>query len=132
MRNTKHLRIPTSVDSLSPESPFIKALLNAEDKQGVVYHNIYGNIDSSSLLPGLGDETPGDGVVSVESAHLENAISELEVPAEHMEVHQHPESILEVRRILIEQLVDNGRVPPSDDLIEHVAHGMSIIPSKDK
>ncbi len=124
LRNTRHLRIPTSVDSLSPESPFIQALLSADNKHDVIYHNIYGNTGGSSLPFGLGNDTPGDGVVSVESARLEYAVSELEVPAEHMEVHQHPESILEVRRILIEQLVNTGRMPAYDDRVKHVSHGL--------
>jgi len=44
----------------------------------------------------------GDGVVGLKSAKLEAAASEIEVPSDHLVVHQHPLAILEVRRILLE------------------------------
>ena len=37
-----------------------------------------------------------------QSAHIDNAESELEVPADHFHVHHHPLAIQEVRRILLE------------------------------
>jgi hypothetical protein len=36
------------------------------------------------------------------SAHLDDAASELIVPADHFHVHQHPLAVLEIRRILME------------------------------
>ena len=37
--------------------------------------------------------------------------SQLEVPAEHVAVHRHPKSILEVRRVLLEQLAELQNFP---------------------
>jgi len=42
--------------------------------------------------------------VPYSSAHLDSVESELVVPADHMQVHQHPLGIMEVRRILLEHL----------------------------
>ena len=48
----------------------------------------------------------GDGVVSRASAHLDDAVSEITVPADHTTVHAHPAAVLEVRRILLEHLAE--------------------------
>jgi hypothetical protein len=48
----------------------------------------------------------GDGVVSRSSAHLDDAASEITVPANHTTVHTHPAAVLEVRRVLLEHLAD--------------------------
>ena len=106
LNNSKHMRIPTSVDSLSPESPFIQKLVSKTPIPGVKFHNVIGNVEPSGLIGKISHE-PGDGVVSLVSAKLPDAASEIEVAAEHMNVHQHPETILEVKRILIENLVLN-------------------------
>src|SRR5690606_6837393 len=53
----------------------------------------------------------GDGVVSLESAKLENVESQIVVPADHVAVHRHPQSILEVRRILLEHVAELRSVP---------------------
>jgi hypothetical protein len=55
------------------------------------------------LLGGGYSET-GDGVVPYASAHLEGVDSELVVPANHFNVHHHPLTILEVRRVLLKHL----------------------------
>ena len=52
-----------------------------------------------------------DGVVSYESAHLDNVASELKVAADHQSVNRHPLSILEVRRILLDHLRDASTFP---------------------
>jgi hypothetical protein len=46
----------------------------------------------------------GDGVVSLESARLDSAVSQVVVQADHQHVHRVPQSILEVRRILVEHI----------------------------
>jgi hypothetical protein len=61
----------------------------------------------SRLAPGT------DGVVSVESAHLDNAESELIVAAPHMTIHAHPLVVLEVRRILMAHLAALEAFPQS-------------------
>jgi hypothetical protein len=56
--------------------------------------------------------------VPYESAHLADVASEIDVPADHSDVHRHPLSVLEVRRILLEQLTELRRDPvgPPRDL----------------
>jgi pimeloyl-ACP methyl ester carboxylesterase len=99
-RNTELLTVNTSIDSLSPESPVLPVLLRAEEAAGVRYNNIVGLIDESSWLRKIAK--PGDGVVPFESAHLNDAESEIVVEADHVSLHQHPLTILEVRRILLQ------------------------------
>jgi hypothetical protein len=53
----------------------------------------------------------GDGVVSLESARLDGAASQIVVPADHQTVHRHPASILEVRRVLREHLAELESFP---------------------
>jgi hypothetical protein len=43
-------------------------------------------------------------VVTVDSAHMNDVVSEIVVAAQHTSIHSTPRSILEVRRILIEHL----------------------------
>ena len=60
----------------------------------------------------------GDGVVSLTSARLDDMRqlrSQVIVPADHISVHRHPQSILEVRRVLIEQLAELEHFPQSYD-----------------
>jgi hypothetical protein len=46
--------------------------------------------------------TGGDGVVSYESAHLDNVASEISVASDHLNIHRHPRTILHVRQILLD------------------------------
>jgi len=70
----------------------------------VRYHNIIGRVPQKGLVGYLAGD--GDGVVSVESARVENAASEIFVPADHTTVQTHPLAVLEVRRILLEHLAE--------------------------
>jgi len=106
-RNTDLITTTTSIDSLSPKSPIFPVLLKAEKSSRVRYHNIVGNATKeASWLGSVGESIggEGDGVVSLASAKVEEAESEIEVDADHTGVHQHPLSVLEVRRILLEHL----------------------------
>ena len=89
-------------------------LLRAKSSPQVKYHNIIGVYSNTSVISsGLG---PSDGVVSAVSARVPDSASEKVVDADHVKIHMQPESILEVRRILIELLdeVDaNDRVAGS-------------------
>ena len=58
----------------------------------------------------------GDGVVPYTSAHLADADSEIEVPADHDEVHRHPQTILQVREILAEHLREVKESYPAVDI----------------
>lgn len=98
--NTDLFTINTSIDSLSPESPLLPVMLASERPPWVKFHNIVGVVSKKKLLGRIAD--PGDGVVGYDSAHLEDADSEIVVEADHITVHQHPLAILEVRRILLE------------------------------
>jgi hypothetical protein len=97
----------TSIDSLSPDAPIIPATFNAQRAPWVKYHNIVGVVPENvsgveGFVLGLAGRIAGagDGVVNVESAHLEFADTEVRVRAEHSSVHQHPRAILEVRDVL--------------------------------
>jgi hypothetical protein len=101
-------KVPTSVDLLAPDSPALQLLAAREKPELVHYHSVIGVSHSKEavierFLSGSNGE-PGDGVVPYRSAHLDSVDSEVVVPAVHSEVHHHPLSILEVRRILLEHL----------------------------
>jgi hypothetical protein len=97
-RDTEMLDGATSLDSISPQAPILPVLLAAQRPPWIKYHNIVGRLPKTDWQVRLfGD---GDGVVPYSSAHLAEADSEIEVPAEHDEVHRHPETILRVREIL--------------------------------
>jgi pimeloyl-ACP methyl ester carboxylesterase len=98
------LRIETSIDSLSPNSPFFGVMLASHEAPWVTYHNIIGLVPKQGLFGHLA--AGSDGIVSYESAHMEDTKSELIVPADHSTVHCHPLTVLEVRRILLEHLAE--------------------------
>jgi pimeloyl-ACP methyl ester carboxylesterase len=99
------LDISTSIDSLSPGSPLLPVLLTAHHGPWVKYNNIIGEIPNEGFTKLL-SSGKGDGVVTLESAKVEQAESQIVVPAEHSAVHRHPQSILEVRRILLQQIAE--------------------------
>jgi hypothetical protein len=107
--DTKMLDTATSIDSLAPDSPVLPVLLAAQRPTWVPFHNIVGRLPSNDWQTRLfGD---GDGVVPYESAHLDYADTEIEVPAEHSAVHRHPQTILQVREILRQHLHDLHSFP---------------------
>jgi hypothetical protein len=98
-------RVDRSIESLSPNSPIMPVMLARPRPPWVQYHNIVGMVPNQSWLS-KEVSGEGDGVVSHESAHVDDVVSELTVPANHMTVHAHPAAVLEVRRILLEHLAD--------------------------
>ena len=91
-------RIPNSVDTLSPNNRFVKAINTIPITPGIPYHSIIGDRGKG----GNKDRTPpvsSDGVVPYWSSHLDGAQSELVVPSNHS-AHQNAQTIEEVRRIL--------------------------------
>jgi hypothetical protein len=68
----------------------------------VRYHNIVGRIAEQGILSKVAKDS--DGVVSLASAHLDAAESELVVECDHVNIHRHPRTILEVQRILLQHL----------------------------
>jgi hypothetical protein len=111
-RQDAPLEITTSIDSLSPASPVLPVLLSATPGPWVAYHNVVGRDPEPGWRKYLvGD---GDGVVSLASARLDDMRqlrSQIIVPADHITVHRHPQSILEVRRVLFEQLAELEQFP---------------------
>jgi hypothetical protein len=99
-QNTDLLTITTSIDSLSPDSPILPVMLRSKKAPWVKYHNIVGVVSKKNFLGKISEK--GDGVVEYESAHLDDVASEVVVEADHIHVHQHPRSILEVRRVLLD------------------------------
>ncbi len=113
-RRDAPLDVKTSIDSLSIHSPIFPPLLAAAPGPWVSYHNIVGRDPNPGWRKYIvGD---GDGVVPLASARLDDTPhlrSQIIVPADHSNVHRHPESILEVRRILFEQLAELRDFPNS-------------------
>jgi pimeloyl-ACP methyl ester carboxylesterase len=86
-------RFPTSIETLDPSSPILKALRDMKPGPGVSYHSIIG-----SLRPGAVEEGT-DGVVAYRSAHFDGVVSEKLVRSDHG-VQKDGEAIREVLRIL--------------------------------
>jgi len=92
-------RMPNSVDTLSPNNRFVKAINTFPLSSSIPYHSIVGDRGKG----GNKDTTKpisSDGLVPYWSSHLPEAKSELIVPSGHG-AHQHPEAIQEVKRILL-------------------------------
>ena len=68
----------------------------------VRYHNVVGALSEEDWAGYLSQG--GDGVVELASAQMDDVVSQIEVPAQHAELHGHPRTILEVKRILLEHL----------------------------
>jgi pimeloyl-ACP methyl ester carboxylesterase len=96
-------RMPNSIDTLSPNDPFVKIMNALPLAKGVTYHSIIGD-------RGRGD-TPNssDGVVAYWSSHVGGARSEKIVPSGHG-ANENPEGIAEVVRILKEHVESKGSV----------------------
>ena len=85
--------LPRSINDMTPGNSFVKALAETPVAPGVATHSI---IAVSGNKPLLEDD---DGIVKYESAHLDDAQSEVVIHSGHS-VHGHPLAIAEVRRIL--------------------------------
>ena len=101
-------RLPTSVDLLSAGSPALELLVARPRPPDVPFHSIIGRALPRTLLreltrPILGNEMT-DGVVPYASSHLDEAESEITLPADHVSIHHHPLAVREVQRILREHL----------------------------
>lgn len=119
IRDDRLLRIENSIDSLDPESPFFPVMLASHTAPWVKYHNIIGMVPERGLIGKLA--AGSDGVVTYESAAVDDAESELIVPSDHIVVHTHPRAVLEVKRILLEHLDDLRGEPSGGPLQVHTA-----------
>jgi hypothetical protein len=91
-----YTRMPTRIDGMSPGQPFIKKLASIPVTPTVKAHSIISVDDDSPL------DRAGDGVVKYESAHIDGVASELIVRSPHSGMQDAPQTIEEVRRILLE------------------------------
>jgi hypothetical protein len=87
--------IPTSITNMTPGNPFIKNLASLPIADGVTAHSIIAVEGDGPVKDG------GDGVVKYVSAHIDGVASEKVVRSSHS-VQGNPETIQEVKRILIE------------------------------
>lgn len=94
-------RVPTTVDLLAPDSGPLLALERLRPACWVTMHSIHGDMH-------LSIEGRDDKVVPVHSALTPGAVSEVAVPASHTRVHHHPDTIGELRRILVQHLRETG------------------------
>jgi pimeloyl-ACP methyl ester carboxylesterase len=91
-------RLPSSIETLEPDSKILEALLHMPANPSLVtFHSIIG----SNRPSGIREST--DGVVPYHSAHFDGVASELVVPSDHS-VQKSQDAIREVRRILLEHL----------------------------
>ncbi len=87
-------RAPDSVDTLTPNNRFVKAINRIPLVSGIPYHTIIGDRGKGN------SPDSSDGVVPYWSSHMDGAVSEKIVPSGHS-AHQNDEAIAEVRRILL-------------------------------
>lgn len=112
-RSDNVIEIPTSIDSLSPNCPVLPVMLTANTPPWIKFHNIVGLVPDKGFIGRVAGGS--DGIVAFNSAHLDNVASEIVVNADHVQIHSHPRSVLEVRRILLEHLSEL-KVPPASPL----------------
>jgi hypothetical protein len=95
-------RPPTSINSLSPNDPFIVALNKLPLPKTVEFHSIIGD-------RGHGDSpNSSDGIVPYQSSHIAPVASEKIVPSNH-HVPNDPEALAELKRILKDHLQQGRR-----------------------
>jgi pimeloyl-ACP methyl ester carboxylesterase len=87
-------RAQTSLDQMSPNNPYLRALADIPLAPGVAANSIIAVRGSGPVDEG------GDGVVDYSSAHLAGVESELVVQSGHS-LQDNPETVEEVRRILL-------------------------------
>jgi len=132
-RDTRLLTIRTSIDAMSPSCPIFPVMLQAQKAPWVKYHNVVGRKPNQGYVRKITEAVAGegDGVVSLASAHLEDVESEITVEGEHMTIHEHPRSILYIRRILLEHLdeLKAERVANQNALRRERVHDRAASPS---
>jgi pimeloyl-ACP methyl ester carboxylesterase len=92
--------LPTSIETLDPDSPVLMALLRMAQNPDVKLHSIIGSLRPESVA------NTTDGIVPYRSAHLDG-VPERVVRSDHG-VQKDPEAIREVRAILLEHARQPG------------------------
>jgi hypothetical protein len=90
-------RIPTSIDNMSPGHPYIKTLSEIPVDPRVKAHSIIAIGDGRAPLA-----SASDGVVRYASVHIDEVESEVTVRSPHSGMQAAPQTIEEVRRILLQ------------------------------
>ncbi len=98
-------RIPNSIDNLKSDDPFIRSAANLPLRPGLKFHSIVAQ--NKAEIP-LAESQ--DGLVPYWSSHLDGALSEKGSVSGHS-VQETPQAILEIRRVLHEDLGEHGSVP---------------------
>jgi pimeloyl-ACP methyl ester carboxylesterase len=99
-------RMPTSIDNMSPGNRFIRVLAEIPVSPSVTAHSIIA-------VEGDGPfDDADDGVVEYRSAHVEGVASELVVQSPHSGMQAAPQTIEEVRRILVEHAATSACPAP--------------------
>ncbi len=88
-------RFPNSIDTLRPKAKVVVAMNKLPIVSSVTYYTILGDRGEHD------SPNSSDGVVAYFSSHQDGAKSELIVPYWHSYVQRCPESIAEVKRILL-------------------------------
>lgn len=99
-RQTFH--VPNSIEQLRESDPLIQATAKLPISPQVCYHSIIARRRETGPL-----EDSDDGVVPYRSAHLAGARSETVIVSGHS-VQETPQAILEIRRILHEDIAEEG------------------------
>src|SRR3954453_19867616 len=89
-----------SVQDMSGDTPFLKAFAAIPVSPRIAAHSIIA-VEGTGAV-----ETGDDGVVSYQSAHIPEAVSELVVRSGHS-VQANPQTVREVRRILLRHLEES-------------------------
>lgn len=124
----RSLFLQNGADQLSDQSEFVSVTSDVKIHPQVTYHTLMGRVEPKNTLL----EKTTDGVVPYVSSHLAGATSEKVIQSGHG-VHTTPEAVLELRRILRQQLyeVDNVPLPTSSvnkrtlDLAEKITDAIS-------
>lgn len=102
---SKRFYLPNSIDQLRETDPFIQVSMTLPMADDVPYHSIIAQRNAKVSL-----EDSDDGLVPYRSSHLENALSEKVIISDHS-VQETPQAILEIRRILHEDLAAGSGIP---------------------
>ncbi len=121
----------TSIESLHPQNPAIQVFNERLDTSGVKMHNIAGQVEKKTIFPKPNPKfADDDGVVDIKDAFSKVAISKKLVPCEHNHVHQHPDTIYEVRRLLRvhweQRQQSSGRPPVISVSTENAGDGTGV------
>ena len=87
------------VARLKPGNPLLSFTLKQPVARGITYHSIIGDQGKGGGTKRGDEPESSDGVVPYWSSHLDGAASEKIVSSDHS-AHNHPEAIVELKRIL--------------------------------